>query len=92
MDLEKLILLVFIIIVLLIGYEFVRLKTLTKCPKPYIEYKYIPRPFKEEQDEPPLIQDIFGKMFSLPSPWMISKGIGLMDKRQTGLKGREMKV
>ena len=92
MNWEKLLLLMAVIIILFIVYEFVRLKTMTKCPKPYIQYRYIPRTFKDEQDEPAPIEDLFNKMFSLPSPWMVSRGIGLMDKHQTGLKGRDMRV
>ena len=80
------------VIILLIGYEIVRLNTMTKCPKPVIKYKYIPRTFKDEQDEPVPIEELFAKMFTLPSPWMISRGIGLRDRRQTGLKDREMKT
>ena len=70
----------------------VRLNTMKKCPKPYIEYRYVPRSFKEEQNERVPIEDIFNKMFAYPSPWMISKGIGITDKRDTGLGGRKLKV
>jgi hypothetical protein len=86
MKLSKIILIFIFIIIGLIIYEFVRLNTLTKCPKPYIEYRYVPRSFKEEQDQPVPIENIFNKMFSYPSPWMISRGIGITDKRAPGLK------
>jgi len=92
MDFEKLLLLMMCIIIILIGYEIVRLRTMKSCPKPYIEYRYVPRSFKDEQDEPIPIEDIFNSMFAKPSPWMISRGIGLKDRRETGLKGREIKV
>ena len=92
MNFHKLIGLIIIIIILLIIYEMIRLNTLKKCPKPYIEYRYVPRSFKDEQDEPVPIADIFNKMFSKPSPWMMSKGIGTNDRRDHGLKNRKMKV
>lgn len=92
MKIEKMILLFIFIIILFIIYEIVRLNTMKKCPKPYIEYRYVPRSFKEEQNERVPIEDIFNKMFANPSPWMISKGIGITDKRDTGLGGRKLKI
>lgn len=65
---------------------------MSKCPKPFIQYKYIPRSFKDEQEEPVPIVDIFNSMFSQPSPWMMSRGIGLTDRRNTTLAGRQMKA
>jgi hypothetical protein len=92
MNFQKLIGLIIGIIILLIIYEMIRLNTIKKCPKPYIEYRYVPRSFKDEQDEPVPIADIFNKMFSKPSPWMMSKGIGINDRRDHNLKNRKMKV
>ena len=76
----------------LVMYELIRLNTIKKCPKPYIQYKYIPRSFENEQNTPTSIIDIFSKMFSYPSPWMMSRSIGITDKRNTDLKNRELKV
>jgi hypothetical protein len=42
------------------------------CPKEKIVYKYIPKTFEEEQQEPVYVSDIFKTMFSLPSPWIVS--------------------
>jgi hypothetical protein len=92
MNFEKLLLLIMCVIILFIGYEVIRLQTMKKCPKPYIEYRYVPRSFKDEQEEPVPLEDIFNSMFSKSSPWMMSRGIGLKDRRETGLKGRKMKV
>lgn len=50
------------------------------CPPPQIVYKYIPRTFEEEQNEPVYVSDIFASMFSQPSPWMVS--IGNIDQRK----------
>ena len=35
-----------------------------------IIYRYIPRTFEEEQEDPVAISDIFETMFSQPSPWV----------------------
>ena len=43
-----------------------------KCPKNVIEYRYIPRSFNDEQDDPVPVKSIFGKMFENPSPWISS--------------------
>ena len=39
---------------------------------PRVEYRFVPRTFKEEAENPVKISDIFSDMFSLPSPWPIS--------------------
>lgn len=41
-----------------------------ECPKPQIIYRYVPRTFEEEQNEPVLISDIFKTMFTQQSPWI----------------------
>ena len=43
-----------------------------KCPTEKIVYKYIPKTFEEEQDEPVYVSDIFKTMFTQPSPWIIA--------------------
>ena len=68
-------------IIILVVMELVKLNTLTKCPKPLIEYKYIPRTFQEEQEEPVIIQDLFSDMFNKSSPWMLSRNIAVNNKR-----------
>ena len=45
-------------------------KSTFKCEEKKTEYKYVPRTFKEEQDSPVPIDDIFGSMFDNPSPWV----------------------
>ena len=56
-------------------------KRQTECPKQKIIYKYIPRTFEEEQDEPVYVSDIFETMFSQPSPWIVS-ATSLDNRRQ----------
>ncbi len=92
MNFNKIIVIIILVIIGLIIFEVVRLRTINTCPKPRIEYRYIPRSFREEQEEPVPLTDIFNKMFGNPSPWMISRGIGLTDKRNTGMGGRHIKI
>jgi len=92
MKIDRLLLLIIIIVIMLSIGEIIRLFTLNTCPDPSIEYRYVPRTFKEEQKERVPIEDIFNKLFAHPSPWMISRGIGISDRRDTGLKGRELKI
>lgn len=41
-------------------------------PQQIVEYRYLPRNFKEEMDEPVFPSDIFETMFSLPDPWILT--------------------
>ncbi len=47
-------------------------KQTTSCPPQQIIYKYIPRTFEEEQEEPVYPSDIFKTMFTQQSPWIRS--------------------
>jgi hypothetical protein len=42
------------------------------CPQQQIVYRYIPRTFEEEQEDPAYVSDIFKVMFSQQSPWVYS--------------------
>uniref|UniRef100_A0A6C0J501 Uncharacterized protein n=1 Tax=viral metagenome TaxID=1070528 RepID=A0A6C0J501_9ZZZZ len=46
---------------------------LKKCPPPKIEYRYIPRTFEQEQDNPVKVSELYNTMFTQPTPWI--KGI-----------------
>jgi len=62
-----------IIIITLFGILLViiDLARMTKtCPPDKVIYRFVPRTFKEEQDSPIPIKDIFGDMFANPSPWV----------------------
>ena len=50
------------------------------CPPQKVVYKYIPRTFEEEMNEPVYVSDIFADMFSQQSPWIVS--IGDIDRRK----------
>ena len=43
-----------------------------KCPPEKIIYRYIPRTFDEEQDEPVYVSDIFKGMFKNQDAWVRS--------------------
>lgn len=87
MNWNNLIILMLVIFGFLIMKESIKLQTLKQCQKPVIQYKYLPRTFEEEQQNPITIEKIFNKMFAYPSPWMISRNIGIKDKREdTNLK------
>ena len=53
-------------LMIVIGY----VNQLKKCPPPKVEYRYIPRTFKQEQDNPIRPSQIFSKMFEEPTPWV----------------------
>ena len=92
MIIEKILLLFIFIIIFIIIYEYTKLNNQKICPKSTVEYKNIKRTFNEEQEEPIPLDNIFNKMFAYPSPWMISRGIGLTDKRDTSLTYRKLKI
>jgi len=54
------------VLLITVGY----VNQLQKCPPPTIEYRYIPRTFKEDQDNLPQVSEIFTKMFQEPTPWI----------------------
>ena len=64
----------FIVLVLfLIGIIFIVIeltKSYNECPQRKIEYRYLPRTFKEEQESPVPIDEIYGSMFNQASPWV----------------------
>jgi hypothetical protein len=68
--------------ILLIIVDYVKKTTISKCPKNKIIYKYIPRSFKEQQDDPIMVSEIFDDLFKQPTPWISSIGI----KNQRELK------
>ncbi len=54
----------------LVGY----VRSQQECPPTKIEYRYVPRTFVEEQEDPTPISEIFAKMFIEPSPWIRHSG------------------
>jgi hypothetical protein len=42
------------------------------CPPEKTIYRYVPRTFEEEQNEPVYVSDIFKQLFTQDSPWVRS--------------------
>ena len=40
-----------------------------KCPPQQVQYKYISRDFETQQENKPLVSNIFSNMFNLSSTW-----------------------
>ena len=56
--------------IVLVGY----VRSQKECPPTKIEYRYVPRTFVEEQEDPTPVSEIFAKMFIEPSPWIGHSG------------------
>lgn len=62
-----------IIVLIILGVSLIVaqfFKERSQCDKPKIVYRYIPRTFNQEYDDPIPVTKIFEKMFVNPSPWM----------------------
>lgn len=62
-----------IITFLFVGFIFIVIGYINshqQCPKPIIEYRYVPRSPAEDMQEPVSVTSIFAKMFHEPSPWV----------------------
>lgn len=67
----------FISLFIIVGIIFMitgLIQSKQECLPPIIEYRYIPRTFKEEQKNPSKVSDIFGDLFAQPSAWVGSFG------------------
>lgn len=53
------------IIAIVIGY----INQIQQCPPPRVEYRYIPRTFEDEQNDPVKVTKLFKDMFEQPSIW-----------------------
>jgi hypothetical protein len=58
---------IFILGVILITMGFTRMYF--KKDNSQVIYKYIPRSFQEDQENPPPLSDLFGDMFEKAEPW-----------------------
>uniref|UniRef100_A0A6C0LTS3 Uncharacterized protein n=1 Tax=viral metagenome TaxID=1070528 RepID=A0A6C0LTS3_9ZZZZ len=61
---------IFIIGLIIIIIDVV--KAYNKCPPQKIIYRYVPRTFLEDQENPVPLDDIFYTMFNNPTPWVAS--------------------
>lgn len=60
------------IVAIIIGY----INQLQTCPPPRVEYRYIPRSFEDEQNDPVKVTKLFRNMFEEPSVWMAGTRMG----------------
>ena len=74
------------IIILLVGFlilyidQYYRYKEKEK-PIEKIIYRYLPKSYQDELNEPVFPSDVFETMFSRPDPWILS--LNDLDKRKT---------
>lgn len=62
-----------ILITLFIGFLLIAVdysKMTADCTRTKIIYKYIPRTFREEQESPINVSELFSDLFSRPSPFI----------------------
>ena len=67
---KNILFIIFIIGLILIIVDVVR--SYYKCPPRKTIYRFIPRTFKEEQENPIPLDDLFKTMFEQPTPWVHS--------------------
>ncbi len=65
---KLLIILIFFTGILLTTVGYINQKH--KCPPPSIEYRYIPRTFEQDQDNPVRVSQLFSQMFTEPDAWV----------------------
>jgi len=64
-----------IVFIIFLGILLISIKLAQESvqkPKTQIIYRYLPRTFEEEQEEPVYVSDIFRTMFTQQSPWVAS--------------------
>lgn len=62
-----------------IGY----VNQIKKCPPPLVEYRYIPRTFEQDQDNPVKVSELYNTMFTQPTPWI--RGVNATTPRNNEL-------
>ena len=76
-------------LLLLVGVVFVVngiVKERSKVPPAKVEYRFVPRTFREEQEAPVKVSQIFEDMFTRPTPWPT----GSFDDNQTNFIGKRV--
>jgi hypothetical protein len=64
-----------LLIMVFIGIIFIAINIVQdsfKCQEKQIIYRYIPRTFDEEQEDPAYVSDVLKSMWSHKSPWIYS--------------------
>lgn len=60
------------IVAIVIGY----INQIKQCPPPRVEYRYIPRTFEDEQNDPVKVTKLFRNMFEDSTPWVAGTRLG----------------
>jgi len=69
----------FIIILFIVGIVMTTvgyMENYKNCPLPKVEYRYIPRTFEEEQENPVKVGKIFKALFEEPDIYLAGRHIG----------------
>jgi hypothetical protein len=64
---------IYITIIIIIAYTILIVgltQMYYQCPPSKIIYKYVPRTFREEQESPVPVSEIFASMFNNQTPWI----------------------
>lgn len=70
----------FLFFLLFIGLIFIvagYVQSNQRCPPPVVVYRYVPRTFEEEQDNPTPLVSLFGRMFEEPDQFMQYRGYAM---------------
>lgn len=67
---KRLMALGFFIGLLITVVEFTKMFAKPTCPPPQIQYRFVPRSFREEQENPSMPSEVFDGMFKNPTPWV----------------------
>jgi hypothetical protein len=60
------------VVAIIIGY----INQIKQCPPPRVEYRYIPRTFEDEQNDPVKVTKLYRNMFEEPTPWLAGYRMG----------------
>ena len=66
---------------IVIGY----VRSFDSCPPPKVIYKFIPRTFREAQEDPVKPSVIFSQMFNAPTPYVGGFSLGNMGPTKNNL-------
>lgn len=64
----------------IIGIAVGYVNQIKKCPPSKVEYRYIPRTFEQDQENPVKVIEMYNSMFMQPTPWV--RGINFKPTRK----------
>ena len=62
------------LVAIIIGY----INQSRRCPPSEVQYRFIPRTFEEEQNDPVRVSQLFRNMFEDPTPWLSGYRMGFV--------------